>query len=465
MLSSLEILGLRGFATKEVLQFAQPTGAPGSGLTVLVGANNSGKSTAIEALRALMQRQDPSFTQGRRNSRAGDRVNLRLTDEGRTTELASVAAGSSETTRVIENGGVDLSRVFVLPSRRTFNPYFGRSTVTREDYMAHVGFPPIRTSSIDQFSYRLFAIQSDPAEFNRVLSEVLDPVPDWTIDQMDTGQYFLKIATGGSAHSSEGLGEGLVSLFLIIDSLYDSKPGDTIAIDEPELSLHPALQRKLASLLTTYSADRQIIVATHSPYFVTLPALEHGSTVARCHLVDGASRISQLSADAAAAVRGLLANLNNPHIFGLNAQEVFFLEDRVVLVEGQEDVVFFSRVQEDLHVMLPGTYFGWGVGGADNMSRIATVLHDLGFSRVVGILDGNRRETAAALNREFPGFHFFAIPANDVRSKPPVRQREGVSGLLDDDNGSVRPEHREETKRLLEVASRYLAPAEDHEPD
>ena len=41
-----------------------------------------------------------------------------------------------------------------------------------------------------------------------------------------------------------------------------------ILIDEPEISLHPDLQRKLFSLLVEYSKDKQIIVSTHSPYFV-----------------------------------------------------------------------------------------------------------------------------------------------------------------------------------------------------
>lgn len=456
MLTTLEITGLRGFASKQSLTFALPTGAPGSGLTVIVGANNAGKSTAIEALRAVAQRQGPSFTQGRRNQTAGDQVTIRATDAGgKATVLKSIRPGSSETEYVKEGGGVDLSKLLVLPARRVFAPYSGRSETSRADYMANIGFPAIRTSTMDQFTLRLFAIEKNRAPFDALLKRVLDPVPDWSIDQMDNGQYFLKIKKGNATHSSEGLGEGLVSLLYIVDALYDSKDGDTIAVDEPELSLHPALQRKLSELLIEYSATRQIVVSTHSPYFVGLGALPNGATVARVHIVGEELKISQLSSETAKGIFGLMTNENNPHIFGLLAQEIFFVEDRVLLVEGQEDVVFFKRVERAIEP-LAGAFFGWGVGGAENMERVATVLQELGFAKVVGILDGNRANLAQSLSQKFSTYHFFAIPTNDVRTKSPLPAKSAVVGLLNDANDAVRPEHVGTTKQLFDEANRYL---------
>lgn len=456
MLKSLEIHGLRGFATRQTLSFAVPNGQPGSGLTVIVGANNAGKSTAVEALRAVAQQEPPSFTQGRRNQVAGDQVVIRVVDtDDRSTTLKSIRPGSSETEHVRERNGVDLRTLLVLPARRVFNPYFGRSITTRDAYMAIVGFPAIRASTLDQFAYRLFAVEKNRAPFDALLARVVDPVPDWSIDQMDSGQHFLKVRKGDATHSSEGLGEGLVSLLYIIDALYDSRDGDVIAIDEPELSLHPALQRKLSALLVEYSATRQIVVSTHSPYFVGLEALPNGATVARVHVVSEQSRISQLSSASARAIFGLMRNDNNPHILGLLAQEIFFVEDNVLLVEGQEDVVFFKRVEATVG-RLNGTLFGWGVGGADNMERIATVLKELGFAKVVGILDANKTDVARALSAAFPNYHFFAIPANDVRTKAAVTAKAEVKGLLNDANDAVRPEYVDELRRLFEAANRFL---------
>jgi predicted ATP-dependent endonuclease of OLD family len=459
MFKSLRIRGLRGFADEQTLELAVPTGAPGSGLTVLVGSNNAGKSTAIEALRALGQHQSPSFTQGRRNLAAGDYVDLRLcTIDNQTAHLHSTRGGSSET--IIEcpsEIGELKKRLLVLPSRRAFNPYFGKLETTRDDYMQHIGFPIARSSALDQFTYRLFAIEKNRTEFDRVLSRLLDPVPDWSIDQIDSGQHFLKISANGTTHSSEGMGEGLVSLLYIVDALYDSNESHLIAIDEPELSLHPALQRKLSALLLEYASTRQIVIATHSPYMVSIEALVQGSTLARAHVTDSKTVISQLSHATSKLLHGLMRNQNNPHILGVNAQEIFFCADQVVLMEGQEDIVFLERVQESIGVRLKGNLLGWGVGGAENMRVFARLLRELGFLKLVGILDGNRSSLASELAKEFPGFHFFAIQANDIRTKKARPAVSGVEGLLDEVNMAVRPEFVDDTRIKFEEANDYLS--------
>lgn len=456
MLDTIAIVGLRGFAESQKLVAAKPNGAPASGLTVIVGANNAGKSTVIEALRAVIQNSAPSFTQGRRNRAAGDKIEIVVTTaEGIAVRLASVEPGTSE----CERTGPALRGIHIVPSRRAFAPFFGRSEAERDSFMQQMSFPATRTSSIDAFSNRLFTAQKNRAAFDAVLEKVVSPVPKWSIDQQDGGNYFLRLSRGDVVHSSEGLGEGLISLLFIADALYDSKPGDTIVIDEPELSLHPALARKLATLFGEYAKDRQIILATHSPYFVDLAGLERGATVARVHIREEHSHISQLTPAGAGGIRGLLANENNPHILGLNAQEIFFLDDGVILVEGQEDVLFFRQVERSIGLHLLGTYFGWGVGGADNMRQIAAILNDLGFLKVVGILDANKAALAKSLSSEFPHYVFDVIPADDVRSKKASPERAASAGLLDDKNASVRDEYKHATSTLFGKINAYLHPS------
>lgn len=78
-------------------------------------------------------------------------------------------------------------------------------------------------------------------EFDRVLGKLIERVPDWIIEKTDSNLTYIKIRRpGGHRHSTEGAGEGLLNLMSIADALYDSNPEDVIAIDEPELSLHPA---------------------------------------------------------------------------------------------------------------------------------------------------------------------------------------------------------------------------------
>lgn len=93
-------------------------------------------------------------------------------------------------------------------------------------------------------------------------------MPNWTIESINSNNLYLEFSFDGVKHSSNGAGDGYINIFNIVDALYDSSENNVILIDEPEISLHPDLQRKLFSLLVEYSKDNQIIVSTHSPYFV-----------------------------------------------------------------------------------------------------------------------------------------------------------------------------------------------------
>ena len=66
------------------------------------------------------------------------------------------------------------------------------------------------------------------------------------------------------------MGEGIVSIFAIVDSLYDSKPNDVIVIDEPELLLHPLLANATADLIKKLKQNNiATIITTHSPTFLS----------------------------------------------------------------------------------------------------------------------------------------------------------------------------------------------------
>lgn len=454
-IKSIKILGFRGFGTPQDLNFAIPNGKPGSGITAIVGANNGGKSTIVEAIRTFSQQKPPSFTVGKRNQKADNKVSIILCDElGNTKELRTVESGGSETTWINNDGSVKQDGIFVLPSRRFFKPLFSKFVFDRETYISNIELPSIRSSSIEQFSFRLFQIQKDREnrdKFDKVLERVISPVSNWTIDQSEDGQYFLRINVGDTYHNSDGLGEGLVSLFFIVDALYDSNPGDIIAIDEPELSLHPSLQKKLAALLIDYAKDRQIIYATHSPYFIDFEIIANGAKIARVYSKNYNSIISQLSEESVIKLSCFLKNRNNPHILGLDAREVFFLEDGVILVEGQEDVIYYKEIAKQLGTQLKGSFYGWGVGGATNMETIAGMLKDLGFEKVVGLLDNNVAQTLINnLENKFstPKFHFYKIPADDVRTKNEVKPRPEIQGLVDKE-GDLKEEYIDEMNNLF----------------
>ncbi|MGV7031249.1 AAA family ATPase [Methylobacterium symbioticum] len=306
------------------------------------------------------------------------------------------------------------------------------------------------------FEQRLFNALRNPEAFNRMLGEVLGFMPVWTIDQSDQGAYFLKFFNGPNSHSSDGMGEGIVSIFSIVDSLYDSDPGEAIFIDEPELSLHPALQKRLARLLMRLSSDRQIVISTHSPYFVDPRILLSGGQFLRVTTGTDGTQLYQLSEQSIESIRRLSAgNLYNPHVFGLDARELFFQEEGIILTEGQEDVLLYPKLAEKLGVEISGDFFGWGVGGAGNMQHLCLILRDLGFKKVAGLLDGDKEDVQQKLQTEFPDFFFACIPAKDIRTKSARKPSEAVEGLFDD-KLEVRTEYIESTRKMLADISTYI---------
>jgi len=473
-LKTLSIAGYRGFDEPREIHLAVPKDQhEGSGLTIITGANNSGKSTVIEALRARSGHRTPSFSEGVRNKRA-DFVRIvyefqkrSVGEDGqldhaerRIEVIESQAVGSSQSLHKIDadvrpnNGALDTDPIHVVPSRRGFQPYFARSLGTLQEYHRQGGLPARRMAELSSFEMRLFDIEKDPSKFNMLLGEILGYVPKWTIDQSSEGNHYIRLRNGTASHSSDGAGEGIVSLFSIVDALTSVPAGGIIAIDEPELSLHPAIIRRLVSAIVRLSAQTQVIVATHSPYFIDPAAIAQGAALVRVTSESSGSNAYQLSDDGRAALKKIHdpenPNTKAPHTFGLDARELFFQDDGIVLTEGQDDVMLYPVVARQLPIgRVPGHLFGWGVGGAGNMPHLCRLLQDMGDKKVAGLLDNDQAAALPKLERDFPDYKFFMIPAKDVRDKDAVGSRPAVIGLLE--NAKVlREEYREPMVSIFE---------------
>lgn len=314
MISSLMIHGLRGFGEKKTINFALPNGTCGSGITIFVGANNSGKTTILESLRSFNSSRDnpPSFSEKKRNincEKGKVHLLLQTTDVGNY-RIDTIDGGGSTTTfcKTDEDDDAwwDGPKVFILQSRRFVDYEFHQSFMERNDYVRNQqNNIHNRTSSIYEFNARLFKMQKNKETFDPILKRVLGYDLEWTIEQNDNGMYYLKLIINGCTHSSEGLGDGIWSVFTICDALYDSEPNGTIAIDEPELSLHPAYQKRILQLFKEYAKDRQIIINTHSPYFVDMDSLINGAFLYRTvKNKTGNIDIFQLSAESKTNIKG-----------------------------------------------------------------------------------------------------------------------------------------------------------------
>lgn len=441
MISSIKIKGFRGFAEEQELTLSKPNGDRGSGLTIIIGPNNGGKSTIIESFKLMSSGNDISFAEGQRNKAAGSRVKIVLSsyDGGPIYTLETIPAGGHKAKRNPEfKGGKNPDpSITVLSSRRFFNPYSKEASHGNGPLLAARAESvtlETRGTPIDADDNGLFEIIENPKsskEFNNLLKQILGYNLNWTVDLSNTGDYYVKI---NNNHDSDGLGEGLVSLLFLVEALLNSSSDKLVVIDEPELSLHPQLQRNLLEIILEKSRDRQILYATHSPEMILIEAITNGGALARVVNSGDGSKIYQLNDESRESLEKFEGDLFNPHVLGYDARSCFFADDLsagLVVVEGQEDVIFLKKALEDLYLKRKIRFFGFGASGAGKIEFILAILKNLGFKKVCCLYDGDiELKKIKEVQGKFPQYGVEILNADDIRDKE-CRVYDKCSNLLD----------------------------------
>ena len=162
--------------------------------------------------------------------------------------------------------------------------------------------------------------------------------------------------------------------------------------------------------------------------------------------------ITQITRD---KFKGLLNDLHNPHVLGLEANEALFLEDNIILVEGQEDVVILTRLANELGIKLKGEFFGWGVGGASKMQSFMALFSELGYKHVVALLDGDKKQEAEGIQRLFPNYKVIVLSTDDIRDKVSrtISAKNGIVG----NNGQLKSEYRNYAEELLKKVNEGMS--------
>ena len=149
-----------------------------------------------------------------------------------------------------------------VPLRRGFSkPTYGLSSVTpalaTEDEVAS-----LLASTSERFRQYDISKYIEQIANRRVMTQAQIGTSVFTIDSIPTG-------SGVPASIvNEGFGINQL-LYLLTICLYS--PFKIVAIEEPEIHLHPSMVRELARAMVTIAAneDRRLIVSTHSEVFVT----------------------------------------------------------------------------------------------------------------------------------------------------------------------------------------------------
>ena len=99
--------------------------------------------------------------------------------------------------------------------------------------------------------------------------------------------------SGGRLITTARLSDGTLRYLTLLAILLHPEPPPLVAIEEPELALHPDLLPKLADLLIDASSRCQLVVTTHSDLLVDALS-EHPESVVVCEKHDGRTSMRRL---------------------------------------------------------------------------------------------------------------------------------------------------------------------------
>lgn len=427
----IQIKGFRGFKDEvETVVFAYPyldSNIKKSGLNILVGKNCSGKSTILEAIKLtlLNNHQNGLYIT---KSMKQDNIDLFINSKinGGNIKIETRQNYFAKKTNI--NAGQP--KMFIIPAKKNINSnelqFHNESIdtfllnfsandegINRRNYNQTNGSLNILTVIDSNREIR----QKFDGIFNRFL-----PNTKWHLYRSESdGHGFTAEFTDESGVSFfEGVGDGIITILYICVGLMllETKEVDILIIDEPEVSLHPEIIKKLAEILSEYSMDNQIIIATHSPYFVIWESIKKGGKFIRI-VNDG--KIKTFSLDNSIIENIEITPSNNPHLYGYTSNEIFFQSDNVIIVEGQQDIVAYKKILEKIGSKTIFNFYGWGAGGASNIINIVNILKSLGYKKIVAIFDGDKEgeEQYDKCNKKFKNdkYLFKKITAKDIKDK------------------------------------------------
>ncbi len=409
--NKFKIKDYKCFLGENSLIFAIPEDTKvGSGITYIVGGNNSGKTTLIEGMSIKDKR---NIKTSERITGADPEFNLYEND----VVVRKNVLIRSESSTIIEEPKLDANNTFqIISSRRHWNSSANSILGQSGEGFSSTHEFNNRNNTLDVGS-ELRAIEADNTRYTDFIKLVQRVIPEFTKFAVayEDNHYIEYISNSGIRHKTELLGDGVITVIRILLQLYVEKT-NPIIIDEPELSLHPSAQRKLIKVLAEYSQRRQIVISTHSPYMVSWEYLKNGAVVNR--VVKEEDKKSVIFSIQDFSTYNTLINIDNwqmPFAMDEVAKEIFFMEDGVLFLEGQEDVGLLKNEPQ----LERANIFGYGVRGKDNFKFALTLAKDLGYKKVSCVLDFGTSETIIKTDLEstFPDYKILQWNKNDIRDK------------------------------------------------
>lgn len=184
----------------------------------------------------------------------------------------------------------------------------------------------------------------------------------------------LRVREGGFSASAQDMGEGMQNAIVlaILQAFEETqKRGAILLIEEPEMFLHPQMQRSLYKTLCRIGEKNQVIYTTHSPHFVTVPDYNQVVLVRKAA---GATKVFLSGLPTDMSRREKLIKELDPE-----RNELFFAT-RLLIVEGDTEKLAFPEYCKTLGIDLDiagATIIE--VGGKRNLLEFALIAISFGI--------------------------------------------------------------------------------------
>lgn len=205
-----------------------------------------------------------------------------------------------------------------------------------------------------------------PETYSSLISEIIHYFPE--LDEVKSDKNDADIATLVYKEFGKKLdilysGSGLkhfIDIFVKI-TLSGAK---VVLLDEPEFGLHPDLQRRFVEYLKKMSIEKEIqfFLATHSPIFFNYPDLT------TCYKIVNKKGEREVFSVPSESLHTLISDC------GIRPSDVFNY-DICLLVEGMNDVVFFTHIIHTLY--------------KEDFKNIAITIQQYGGGAAEGIVSGS----------------------------------------------------------------------------
>src|SRR5207247_6603995 len=132
------------------------------------------------------------------------------------------------------------------------------------------------------------------SELSEALADLYDGIEDLSFDVSGGNALLFLVERGGREIPATRLSDGTLRYLCLLAILLHPEPPPLVAIEEPELGLHPDVLPYIAELLVRASQRTQIFVTTHSQMIVDALSGQTDSVIV-CERVDGISRFERLN--------------------------------------------------------------------------------------------------------------------------------------------------------------------------